>query len=68
MAKIYMENYYVIGERAEEAAEYIDAEESAMIHRGAANDYFAEDYLPNLKAIKAKAAELFGVTYENIFD
>lgn len=68
MAKIYMENYYVIGERAEEAAEYIDAEESAMIHRGAANDYFAEDYLPNLAAIKEKAAELFGVTYENIFD
>lgn len=54
MAKIYMEYYYIIGERAEEAAEYIDAEESAMIHRGAANDYFAEDYLPNLNAIKEK--------------
>lgn len=67
MKKIYMEHYFILGERAEEAAEYIDAEESAMIHRGAANDYFSEDYLPNLSAIKEKAAELFNVTFENIF-
>lgn len=67
MKKVYMEYYYVIGERAEEAAEYINAEESAMIHRGAANDYFVEDYLPNLAAIKEKAAEMFNVTYLNIF-
>lgn len=67
MKKIYMEYYYILGERAEEAAEYINAEESAMIHRGAANDYFSEDYLSNLSAIKAKAADLFDVTYENIF-
>ena len=67
MKKVYMEYYYIIGERAEKAAEYIDAEESAMIHRGAENNYFSEDYFSNLAAIKTKAADLFDVTYENIF-
>ena len=67
MKKICMGDYYIIGEQAEEAADYINDQESAMFHRGAGNYYFAEDYFPVLKAIKAEAAKLFDVTYLNIF-
>lgn len=67
MKSIYMETYEIIGENAEAAADYINAQESRMIRDGAANAYFSEDYHENMERFKRTAAEKFGVTFKNLF-
>lgn len=67
MKTILMDTYKIIGKNAEDAADYINDQESRMISAGAANEYFSEDYHENMNRFKAEAAEKFGVTFENLF-
>ncbi len=67
MKTILMDAYKIVGKNAEDAADYINDQESRMISVGAANEYFSEDYHENMNRFKAEAAEKFGVTFENLF-
>lgn len=67
MKEILMDYYKIIGEKAEEAADYINNQESRMIQDGAANEHFSEDYHENMNRFKTEAAEKFGVTIEKLF-
>lgn len=68
MKTILMDTYYIIGENAEAAADYINEQESRMTSCGAANPYFDEDYSANLSRFKRDASEKFGVMYKNIWE
>lgn len=67
MKTILMDTYKIVGKNAEDAADYINDQESRMISVGAANEYFSEDYHENMNRFKAEDAEKFGVTFENLF-
>lgn len=67
MKTILMNTYKIVGKNAEDAADYINDQESRMISVGAANEYFSEDYHENMNRFKAEAAKKFGVTFENLF-
>lgn len=67
MKTILMDTYKIVGKNAEDAADYINDQESRMISVGAANEYFSEDYHENMNRFKAEADEKFGVTFENLF-
>lgn len=67
MKTILMDTYKIVGKNAEDAADYINDQESRMISVGAANEYFSEDYHENMNRFKAEAAKKFGVTFENLF-
>lgn len=67
MKTILMDTYKIVGKNAEDAADYINDQESRMISVGAANEYFSEDYHENMNRFKAEAAEKFGVTFDNLF-
>lgn len=68
METVRMEYYDIIGEHANEAADYINSRESEMIRCGIANDHFPEDYAKALNDTKSRAAKIFGVTYKNWFE
>lgn len=56
--------YEISGEKCEEAADYVNEQESRMIQYGFANEYFSEDYEANMRKFRADAAEKFGVTFK----
>ena len=67
MKSIFFGLYEISGEKCEEAADYINEQESRMIRSGFANEYFSEDYEANMRKFREDAAEKFGVTFKFIF-
>ena len=57
MKTILMDTYKIVGKNAEDAADYINDQESRMISVGAANEYFSEDYHENMNRFKAERSE-----------
>lgn len=56
--------YEISGEKCNEAADYVNEQESRMIQCGSANEYFDEDYEANMRRFREEAAEKFGVTFK----
>lgn len=67
MKEILMDTYKIIGEKAEEAADYINKQESRMIQVGEANRNFEEDYHENMKRFKENAVQKYKVKIEKLF-